>query len=281
MKRYGQRFMPVAVIIGLLLIWEGAVRLFQIPLYVLPSPLQVMKALAEESATLAGHAVITVAEALIGIGISMALAVFLGIVIDCFPLMRQGIYPILVVTQTVPMIVMAPILIIYMGFGIGPKILTVVLMCFFPVAVSFSDGLAQVDQEYVNLVRSYGASQWKAYGLVKIPASIPSLLSGLKVAATYSISGAVVGEWIGAQRGLGYYLLRVKNSYMLDRVFACVVVIIFLSLCMNGLIRLYQYRALPYLRKRNNKRWSRDGVGKSEKVNQQFNLSSCDSSIGI
>ena len=250
MKRYGQRFMPVAVIIGLLLIWEGAVRLFQIPLYVLPSPLQVMKALAEESATLAGHAVITVAEALIGIGISMALAVFLGIVMDCFPLMRQGIYPILVVTQTVPMIVMAPILIIYMGFGIGPKILTVVLMCFFPVAVSFSDGLAQVDQEYVNLVRSYGASQWKAYGLVKIPASIPSLLSGLKVAATYSISGAVVGEWIGAQRGLGYYLLRVQNSSMLDRVFACVVVIIFFRLCMTGLIRLYQYRALPYLRKK-------------------------------
>lgn len=250
MKRYGQRFMPAAVIIGLLLIWEGAVRLFQIPLYVLPSPLQVMKALAEESGTLAGHAVITVAEALIGIGISLALAVFLGIVMDCFPLVRQGIYPILVVTQTVPMIVMAPILIIYMGFGIGPKILTVVLMCFFPVAVSFSDGLAQVDQEYVNLVRSYGASRWKAYGLVKIPASIPSLLSGLKVAATYSISGAVVGEWIGAQRGLGYYLLRVKNSYMLDRVFACVVVIIFLSLCMNGLIRLYQYRVLPYLRKK-------------------------------
>ena len=249
MKRYGQRFMPVAVIIGLLLIWEGAVRLFQIPLYVLPSPLQVMKALAEESATLAGHAVITVAEALIGIGISMALAVFLGIVMDCFPLMRQGIYPILVVTQTAPMIVMAPILIIYMGFGIGPKILTVVLMCFFPVAVSFSDGLAQVDQEYVNLVRSYGASQWKAYGLVKIPASIPSLLSGLKVAATYSISGAVVGEWIGSQEGLGYYLLRVKNSYMLDKVFACVLVIIFLSLCMNGLIRLFQRAAMPYLKK--------------------------------
>ena len=119
---------------------------------------------------------------------------------------------------------------------------------FFPVAVSFSDGLAQVDEEYVNLVRSYGAGRFMAYRLVKIPASVPALLSGLKVAATYSISGAVVGEWIGAQKGLGYYLLRVKNSYMLDRVFACVVVIILLSLCMNGLIRLYQFKAVPYLR---------------------------------
>ncbi len=101
----------------------------------------------------------------------------------------------------------------------------------------------------MHLVRSYGAGQWKTYCLVKIPAAVPALLSGLKVAATYSISGAVVGEWIGSQEGLGYYLLRVKNGYMLDKVFACVAVIIFLSLCMNGLIRLYQYLGMPYLRK--------------------------------
>lgn len=164
--------------------------------------------------------------------------------------MRQGLYPILVVTQTVPMIVMAPILIIYMGFGMLPKIFTVVLMCFFPVAVSFVDGLGRVDSEYVHLVRSYGAGKWTAYKLVKIPAAIPVLLSGLKVSATYSISGAVVGEWIGSQQGLGYYLLRVKNSYMLDKVFACVVVIIALSLCMNGIIRLMSFMLLPYERRK-------------------------------
>lgn len=250
MKKYNRELMPILLIIILLAIWEGAVHMFHIPMYVLPSPVQVIKALGEEAAVLAGHGAVTVAEALVGMGISLVLAVFLGIMMDCFPLMRQGLYPILVVTQTVPMIVMAPVLIIYMGFGIAPKILTVVLMCFFPVAVSFCDGLAQVDEEYVNLVRSYGAGRWKSYGLVKIPAAVPALISGLKVAATYSVSGAVVGEWIGAQRGLGYYLLRVKNSYMLDRVFACVAVIIFLSLCMNGVIRLYQYWALPYMKKR-------------------------------
>lgn len=240
---------PAAVLAGAAILWELAVRIFQIPGYVLPSPIQVARVLIQERAVLAGHGLVTVGEALAGMGISLALAVALGIAMDCFPLMRRGIYPILVVTQTVPMIVMAPILIIYMGFGIGPKILTVVLMCFFPVAVSFCDGLAQVDEEYVNLARSYGAGRWKAYRLVKIPASIPALLSGLKVAATYSISGAVVGEWIGAQKGLGYYLIRVKNGYLLDKVFACVAVIIFLSLCMNGLMRLYQRMALPYLKK--------------------------------
>lgn len=248
MDKYGKNFLPVVMTGTILAVWQLSVWVFRIPMYVLPSPVQVVKALAAESGILAGHAGITVAEALMGIGISLVLAVVLGVIMDCFPLMRKGIYPILVVTQTVPMIVMAPILIIYMGFGIGPKILTVVLMCFFPVAVSFSDGLAQVEDEYVNLVRSYGAGRWEVYRLVKIPAAVPALLSGLKVAATYSISGAVVGEWIGAQKGLGYYLLRVKNGYMLDKVFACVVVIICLSLCMNGLIRLYQYKALPYLR---------------------------------
>ena len=231
----GQKIVPILFLASLLVIWELACKLFSIPLYVLPSPVQVIQSLFTESATLSHHAAVTVMEAVIGILLSLILAIVLGILMDCFPLVRQGIYPLLVVTQTVPMIVLAPILIIYMGFGIAPKILTVILMCFFPIAVSFSDGLAQVDEEYVHLVRSYGASRLSAYRLVKIP-------------ATYSISGAVVGEWIGAQEGLGYYLLRVKNGYMLDRVFACVLIIIILSLCMNGLIRIYQHFALPYLK---------------------------------
>lgn len=247
MKQTYQKLVPASFILALLVIWEGAVRLFSIPLYVLPSPVQVLQTFFSELSVLFVHGQVTVMEALIGIGISLVLALLLGILMDCFPLIRQGLYPVLVVTQTVPMIVLAPIFIIYMGFGIAPKILTVVLMCFFPVAVSFSDGLNQVNEEYVHLVRSYGAGKWDSYCLVKIPAALPALLSGLKVAATYSISGAVVGEWIGSQKGLGYYLLRVKNGYMLDKVFACVLVIILLSLCMNGLIRLYRHFALPYL----------------------------------
>ena len=111
--------------------------------------------------------------------------------------------------------------------------------------MSFADGMAEVDAGYVNLLRTYGASRLQLYTLAKMPASLPSLLSGLKVAATYSVSGAVVGEWIASQAGLGYYLLRVKNSYMLDKVFACVLVIILLSLAMNGLIRLMQRVLTP------------------------------------
>ena len=248
MKKYHRNLIPALFLLSLLTVWEGAVRILKIPLYVLPSPVQVIQTLLSELDTLTGHAGVTVAEAVCGMVISLILALILGILMDCFPVIRQGLYPLLVVTQTVPMIVMAPILIIYLGFGMTPKILTVVLMCFFPIAVSFSDGLSQVEEDYVHLIRSYGAGRWMAYRLVKIPAAIPSLLSGLKVAATYSVSGAVVGEWIGSQSGLGYYLLRVKNGYMLDKVFACVLVIIILSLCMNGIIRLWQRAALPYLK---------------------------------
>ena len=246
MKNWKKWAAPAGLILILILVWELAVRVNGIPLYVLPAPSQVIRSLIADRATLAGHAGVTVMEALAGMAIALVLALALGMAMDAFPAVKSGLYPILVVTQTVPMIVLSPILIIYLGFGLTPKILTVVLMCFFPIVVSFTDAMGQMDEEYVHLVRSFGAGKWQVYRLVKIPAAVPGLVSGLKVAATYSISGAVVGEWIGAQSGLGYYLIRVKNSYMLDKVFACVLVIVALSLCMNGVIRLYQMVSMPY-----------------------------------
>lgn len=244
-----QKPLPWLVVIALLALWEICVRAFNVPLYVLPGPIDVLSALADNFSTLLSHALVTSSEAVLGMLIALALGLLLGVLMDAFPVVRRCLYPILVVTQTVPMIVLAPILIIYLGFGMAPKILTVVLMCFFPVAVNFTDGMSQVGEGYVNLVRSYGASRAQIYALVKLPAALPPLFSGLRVAATYSISGAVVGEWIGSQSGLGYYLLRVKESYMLDRVFACVLVIVALSLLMNGIVRLCQYIFLPFLRR--------------------------------
>lgn len=240
---------PVLVILIILIIWEGIVRLAGIPLYVLPAPSDMLYAFGAEFPELMMHAGVTVLEALVGMTISFAVGVVIGIMIDAMPVFKKCIYPILVVTQTVPVIVLAPIFIIYMGFGFAPKILTVVLMCFFPIVISFSDGLGEMDAGYLNLVRAYGGSRWQLYRIVKIPAAMISLLSGLKVAATYSISGAVVGEWIASQSGLGYYLIRAKNGYMLDKVFACVLMIILLSLAMNGLVKLLGYALLPSIRK--------------------------------
>ncbi|MDE6385211.1 MAG: ABC transporter permease [Eubacterium sp.] len=249
MKRLN-KLAPIFVIIVLLAAWELTVKIAHIPLYVLPAPSAAIGTFVKEFPTLITHAGITVMEALAGMGIAFAIAIAIGILIDAMPTFKKCIYPILVVTQTVPVIVLAPIFVIYMGFGYAPKILTVVLMCFFPIVVSFSDGLGQMDKEYLNLIRTYGGSKFQLYKIVKIPSAMISLLSGLKVAATYSISGAVVGEWIASQSGLGYYLIRAKNGYMLDKVFACVLIIIILSLMMNGVVKLFGYTMLPSQRKK-------------------------------
>lgn len=245
MKKKREKLAPTAVILSLLLLWELLVQRLDIPLYVLPAPSDMMKAFAMEFQALAGHGLVTMAEALAGLAISCVLGIIIGILMDALPTFKKCIYPILVVTQTVPTIVLAPIFIIYMGFGYAPKILTVVLMCFFPIVVSFSDGLSEMEEGYQNLIRTYGGTQMQVYRMVKIPAAMISLLSGMKVAATYSISGAVVGEWIASQSGLGYYLIRAKNSYMLDKVFACVLMIILLSLLMNGLVKVIGFWVLP------------------------------------
>ena len=238
MKNTVKKLSPVIVIVSLLVIWEAVVRIFALPVYLLPAPSKIVAAIVQDFPTLIGHSAVTVLEALIGMAISFVVALIVGILMDMFPAFRRSIYPILVVTQTIPVIVLAPILIIYMGFGWGPKILTVVLMCFFPIVVSFSDGLSQMEEGYINLIRTYGGSKLQLYRIVKLPSAFISLISGLKVAATYSISGAVVGEWIASGSGLGYYLIRAKNNYLLDKVFASVVMIILLSLLMNGLVKL-------------------------------------------
>ena len=246
-KKTYRAALPALAIVALLALWEALVRIMKVPSYVLPAPTAVLSALWKDRAALLQHSSVTVAEALIGMGISLVCALALGMLMDVSEKVKAIVYPILVVTQTVPMIVLSPILILYLGFGAAPKILTVVLMCFFPIVVSFADGMAQIDPGYVNLIRTYGGSMLHVYTLVKIPYAMPALFSGLKVAATYSISGAVVGEWVASQAGIGYYLLRVKNSYALDKMFASVLVIILLSLMMNGLITLLQRLCLPHL----------------------------------
>lgn len=245
MKNTMKKLSPAIVIVALLAIWEAVVQIFALPVYLLPAPSKIVAAIVNDFPELIRHAGVTVLEAVIGMAISFVVALFVGILMDMFPSFKRSIYPILVVTQTVPVIVLAPLLIIYMGFGWGPKILTVVLMCFFPIVVSFSDGLSQMEEGYIHLIRTYGGSRLQLYRIVKLPAAFISLISGLKVAATYSISGAVVGEWIASGSGLGYYLIRAKNNYLLDKVFASVLMIIILSLLMNGVVKLFQKLALP------------------------------------
>ena len=242
--KWSERLLPGAVILGLLLLWELGVRLSGTPLYILPAPSKILLAFVSERSALLRHGSVTLSETVIGLLLATILAIVIAILIDAFPNLRRAIYPLLVVTQTVPVIVLAPIFIIYLGFGMAPKILTVVLMCFFPITIPFADAMGAQDIRRIHLVAAMGAPKRKVYTLVKIPGALPAFFSGLKVAATYSISGAVVGEWLSSSAGLGYYMLRVKNGYMLDKVFASVLTVALLSLLMNGAVKLLSHLIL-------------------------------------
>lgn len=242
--------LPTAVFVILIGIWEVGVRLAHTPSYILPAPSAVITAFYQDFPILWNNAELTLYETVLGLVFAVLLGIVLAILMDAFHLFKNAVYPLMVVSQTIPVIVLAPLFIIYLGFGISPKILTVALMCFFPIAVNFADGMSQIDPNQINLARAFGASRVQIYTVVKIPAAASSLFSGLKVAATYSITGAVVGEWLAANRGLGYYMLRVKKGYQLDKVFSCILMIILLSLLMNGLVQLLHYVTLPYLRQK-------------------------------
>jgi ABC-type nitrate/sulfonate/bicarbonate transport system permease component len=244
-----KRFLPCLVLAGLLGVWEIGVGVTHTPLYVLPPPSRIGAAFGADFPALARHAGVSLGETAAGLALSVLLGVAFALLMDRFPAFRAAVYPLFVVSQTVPVLVLAPIFILYLGFGMAPKILTVVLMCFFPVVVNLADALAGVDAKRVNLLRSFGGNTRQVYTVLKLPAAAPALFSGLTVSATYSVSGAGVGEMLASSAGLGYYLLRVKNGYMLDRVFACVLMVVLLSLLLNLCVKVLEMIAFPYKRK--------------------------------
>lgn len=250
MKKYRKYWLPLLSLFVTLGIWEACVRVFSISLYILPAPSKILSSIVENAETLWMHSMVTLQEAIIGLTLAAVFAILVAIAMDLSKTFKHSIFPHLVVTQTVPVMVLSPLFSIWLGFGMAPKILMVILMCFFPIAIAFCDALQQVDQKQINLLKSFGATKWQIYTYVKIPAAATALFSGLKVAATYCIGGAIVGEWISASAGLGYYMIRVKNGYMLDKVFACVVVVILWSLLLHFAISLIEWIAFPYKRKR-------------------------------
>lgn len=253
MKKRHNWLLPLLTAVITLGIWEGAVRLFDISLYILPAPSDVLMAVIENFSELMYHASVTLSEALIGLGLSALLAIILAILMDLSRTFKRCIFPHLVVTQTVPVMVLGPLFAIWLGFGMAPKILMVIFMCFFPIAISFTEALAQCDEEQISLLKSFGTSTFQIYRMVKIPSAASALFSGLQVSATYCIGGAIVGEWLSAAAGLGYYMIRVKNGYMLDKVFACVVIIIVLSLLLNLAMKLLERIIFPHVQRRRNK----------------------------
>ncbi|MBB3114618.1 ABC-type nitrate/sulfonate/bicarbonate transport system permease component [Paenibacillus phyllosphaerae] len=235
-KKTGHWFYPIAALFLAVLMWQLVVTLADIPIYILPSPLDTVKALLTDFGMIARHLIATLYASLLGFTLSVALAFILAIAMDSFGVVKKSLYPILIVSQTVPTIAITPLLIIWFGFGVLPKILIIVLMCFFPICISLVDGFDKVDGDYLRLFRSIKANRWQTFYHLKLPHAMVNLFSGLKIAATYMLMAAIIGEWQGGTDGLGVYMVRTKNAYALDKMFASILVIVLISVALIYLI---------------------------------------------
>jgi ABC-type nitrate/sulfonate/bicarbonate transport system permease component len=233
---------------GLLVAWQSWTSARSTPKFLLPSPLDVAGALVSGEGRLGWHALGTLEEALIGLALAFALGVGTAILMDRNAFARRAFYPVLVASQTIPVIAVAPLLVFWFGYGLLPKVLVVALVCFFPVVVATFDGLGMVDPEAVRLVRSMGASGWQLFWRVRWPGALPGVFSGLRIGVTYGIVGAIVGEFVGASRGLGYYLLSSADQLLTERVFAGIVVSAALSIALFLIVVLVEWLAVPWHR---------------------------------
>ncbi|NBI05851.1 ABC transporter permease [Senegalia massiliensis] len=249
MKRWANienKIIPSIFFFFLLFIWEVVVRVGIVERYILPSPIDIIKVFSEINSEIWPHISTTLQESAIGFLIAIILGIVLAIVMDNVKFIKKAIYPIVIISQTVPIIALAPLFAAWFGFGKLPKIMVVILVCFFPVLVSLIHGLESVDKDLINLLKSMGASKFQIFKQVKFPASLVSFFSGLRIAATYSIMGAVIGEWLGGKDGLGVYMLRVKHSFALDKFFAVIIIIVILSMILFKIINLLQNYLMPW-----------------------------------
>lgn len=240
------RYYPVLLILAIIAIWELLARLNAFPAYILPSPSSIAASLILGFRDMQFDIVVTLYEAFTGFIIAIVLSFLISILMDALQGFSKTVYPLLIISQTIPLIVVAPLFIIWFGYGYTPKLIIVVLICFFPITISLIQSLAAVDQDLVDLLRSMGSSRRQIYRYVKLPGSMSGFFSGLKIAATYSIMGATIGEWVGGKAGLGVYMIRAKQSFATDRVFAAILVITVLSILLLKLIELVEKKTMPW-----------------------------------
>ena len=237
---------PVVLVVALLTIWELVARWGQIPTWLLPSPSAILRAGWDSRSLLGQHIVQTTLETLLGFALALVVGIGLGFLIDYSPLLRNALYPLLVASQTVPTVAIAPLLVIWFGYGLLPKVLVVGLICFFPIVVNTADGLHATDPDLVNLLRTMGASRRVIFLKVRLPGALPSLFSGIRIAITYSVVGAILGEWVGSSKGLGIFMLRSTNSFRTDWVFVSIAITAVLSLALFGIVSLIEHAMLGW-----------------------------------
>ncbi|MGI6361122.1 MAG: ABC transporter permease [Bacillota bacterium] len=240
------KLLPLATILIVIIIWQIIAQSGVVPGYMLPAPLAVAQAFMADLSVLLGHLKVTLIEALAGLGLSIILGFMLALLMDRYETLKKAFYPLLVVTQTVPPIAIAPLLVLWFGFGLSPKILLIVVVCFFPIAVGFLHGFAAADADEMQLLRSMGANKRQIFRYIKLPSSLPYFFSGLKVSTAYCVVSAVIAEWLGGTAGLGVYMTRVRKSYDFESMFAVIILIAALSIVLMLAVTFLEKRAMPY-----------------------------------
>lgn len=243
-------WLRILSVVGFVAVWQLIAWAFALPTYLLPTPLETAVALVEDVGIIAGHLVSTVVVALSGLGLSVLVGVVVAVMMSLSRTLGELIYANMVLSQAIPLIALAPLILLWFGFGWTAKILIVVVVCFFPIAVNTYEGFRTVQRDQLELMASLEAGPWQRYVHLLIPASLPGAVAGLKIAATYSLIGAVVGEWIGGSKGMGIYMTRVHQSYRTDRMFAAILVVMLTSYLAFQTISWVGRRLTPWMERR-------------------------------
>ena len=244
------KLLPAGTFCLIVLLWWAISALGVVPGYMLPSPVDVVSAFVRDFSNLMFHAWVSVKEAVYGLLIGVLLAFGLACAMERFGMLEKAVLPLLVVTQTIPTIAIAPLLVLWMGFGMAPKITLVVVTTFFPVAVGLLDGFKSVDPDAVALLRSMKATWWQIFRHVRFPSALPFFFSGLRISASYAVVGAVISEWLGGFEGLGVYMTRVRKAYAFDKMFAVILLIVIVSLLLMKLVNVIRSLSMPWLKYR-------------------------------
>jgi ABC-type nitrate/sulfonate/bicarbonate transport system permease component len=245
-----RRALLAAGLLGLLVLaWQGVASLDSVDDLTLASPVETFEALRDDWSLLLDNARVTLVEVLLGLAISVAAGVGFAVAMHLYRPLRDAAYPLLVASQAIPIVVLAPIFVLAFDYGIGPKLAIVALICFFPITVNVLDGLRSVEPELLKLMRSLGASRLQSLRKVELPSALPYFFSGLRVAATVSVIGAVFGEWAGADEGLGRLVLLGNSQLQTPRVYAGIVILTLMAVALFVIATLAERLVCPWNRK--------------------------------
>lgn len=237
---------PVLAVSIVLILWQLASGLGLIPKYMLPSPIDVGKAFVLDFPLLMSNAGVTLMEAFIGLAMGILIGFVMAVMMDRYDRIYQALYPLIVLTQTVPTVAIAPLLVLWFGYEMLPKVILIVIVTFFPITVSLLDGFRSTDKDTVNLMRSMGASKTQIFWHVKFPGALGQFFASLRISASYAVVGAVISEWLGGFNGLGVYMTRVKKAFSFDKMFAVIFLISGISLLLMWAVNILQRKCMPW-----------------------------------